>query len=139
MPPKKKFKPGNRNPKAQPGKARGHLEICFFLPPESEMDMSCTYILHVEKVRLKLRDFSKNDQIKDILEGRVVGKRARRMWFEEQKLEVYNAKFEKLKKNKVYKVAYWLQSESYDDSTDYDMSMYQLAADLLYGDLLVKR
>ena len=81
-------------------------------------------------------DFSKNDQIKDILEGRVVGKRACHMWFEEQKLEVYNAKFEKLKKNKVYKVAYWLQSESYDDSTDYDMSMYQLAADLLYGDLV---
>ena len=32
---------------------------------------------------------------------------------------VYNAKIEKLGKNKVYRVVYWLQSEEYDDATDY--------------------
>ena len=83
-------------------------------------------------------DYSKTNDIEDILQGKVVGRRACHVWFEdeeERKLLVYNAKFEKLKKNNVYRVAYWLQTEQYDDATDYDMPMHQLAADVLHGDL----
>ena len=81
-------------------------------------------------------DYSKSDELQDILEGKIVGRKACHVWFEDANLVVYNAKFEKLKKTKVYKVGYWEQSEDYEDSTDYDMSMYSLAADLLHGDLV---
>jgi len=43
----------------------------------------------------------------------------------------------KLRRSNIYKVAYWALHETYDDATDYDMSIYELAADLLHGDLIV--
>lgn len=73
--------------------------------------------------------------VEDILGGRKVGRKACHAWYENQELAVYNAKCEKLK-NQTYRVAYWSQSEMYDDATDYDISMFQMAADVLYGDLV---
>lgn len=73
--------------------------------------------------------------VEDILGGRIVGRKACHAWYENQELAVYNAKCEKLK-NQTYRVAYWSQSEMYDDATDYDISMFQMAADVLYGDLV---
>jgi len=35
------------------------------------------------------------------------------------------------------KVAYWALHETYDDATNYAMSMYELAAYLLYEDLIL--
>lgn len=92
----------------------------------------------IESVRLEYPDldYTKGDDLQDLLDGKVVGRKACHAWLEEQKLVVYNAKFEKLRKSKVYRVAYWAQSENYEDATDYEMPMYQLAADLLHGDLI---
>ena len=81
-------------------------------------------------------DFSKTEDLEDILQGKVVGKKTCHAWFDEETgLVVYNAKLEKFKKTQVYRVACWSQAEDYTDATDYDMPMYQLAADLLHGDL----
>ena len=34
-----------------------------------------------------------------------------------------------------YDIAYWSQHETYDDATDFDMSIFKLAADLISNDL----
>ena len=34
-----------------------------------------------------------------------------------------------------YKVAYWGEGQCYDDAEDYEMSNFQLGADLICGDL----
>ena len=80
-------------------------------------------------------DYSKTDDLEQLFNGRAVGRKASHVWYENQTLVLYRAKFEKLK-NQVYKVAYWLDSEDYEDATDYDVTMFQLAADLLHGDLV---
>ena len=56
-----------------------------------------------------------------------MGRKACHVWFE-QELAVYNAKIKKLKKNKVYCIAYWLDSEHYDDAEDYDIPQDQHAS-----------
>ena len=86
-------------------------------------------------------DYSKSDDMQNLLNGKVVGRKACHVWFDVEKLlhEVYIAKFEKimkLKNQKIHKVAYRLQSEDYDDATEYDMLMFQLIADMLHGDLV---
>ena len=80
-------------------------------------------------------DYSKSDDLQELFNGRAVGRKACHVWYENQTLVLYRAKFEKLK-NQVYKVAYWLDSEDYEDATDYNVTMFQLAADLLHGDLV---
>ena len=58
------------------------------------------------------------------------------VWAEDGKLVLYNGRIIKIKASKsVYKVGYWAQDEDYSDATDYDMSVYALAADFLYDDL----
>ena len=52
-------------------------------------------------------DFTKTEDLEDVLQGKVVGRKACHAWFEMTGLVVYNAKFEKFKKTKVYRVAYW--------------------------------
>ena len=79
-------------------------------------------------------DYSKQG-LTDLLDGKAVGKRICHVWFEEDGLVVYNGLIRKLYANKYYKVAYWSKSEVLDDATDYNMSMYALAADFLHSDL----
>jgi len=82
-------------------------------------------------------DYTKLEDLQDIINGNIVGRKACHVWSEDNELKVYNAKIEKLRKSKVYTVAYWTESESYDnDATDYEIPMFQLAADLLHGDLV---
>lgn len=81
-------------------------------------------------------DYSKPEKLDDILEGRVVGKRICHVWSEDDGHVVYNGLIRKLYKTKKYKVAYWSQSEEVDDATDYNVSMFELAADLLHEDLV---
>ena len=58
-----------------------------------------------------------------------------RVWFEGDRV-LYSGKNEKLKsQSKKFVVAYWVESESYDDATDFDMSVFELAPDLIAEDL----
>ena len=51
---------------------------------------------------------------------------------------IYNGRIEKLeKKSSIYVVAYWKETESYEDAVDYYMPKYQLAADVISGDLIL--
>ena len=63
------------------------------------------------------------------------------MWYEDGQAVTYNGKIEKLKsKGKKYVVAYWNSNvnETYEeDGTDYDMTIYALAADLIGDDLVL--
>jgi hypothetical protein len=74
-----------------------------------------------------------------ILDGRAVGRNIVHVWNKEGKLVTYNGKMEKLKKStNKYKVSYWSQEGSYvEDAEDLDMSVYALAVDLLFGDLVL--
>ena len=77
-------------------------------------------------------------KLSDVLEGRVVGYSLVHVWYEAGGLVPYNGKVEKLKRqSQKYKVAYWSKSQDYKDAVDYDISVYSLAVDLLYGDLLL--
>ena len=76
-------------------------------------------------------------QLKEIMNGNAVGKKILHVWYEEGKLITYNGKLEKLKRPHTYKVSYWGLNQPEDDAADYNLSMFELAADLLYKDLLL--
>ena len=82
---------------------------------------------------------SDNDKVmaQDIVEGRATGRNVVHVWNDECTLRTYNGRMTKLKANKKYKIAYWGANETYDDAVDYDVSMYELAVDLLLGDLIL--
>ena len=60
------------------------------------------------------------------------------MWYDEEGQDkvVYSGRFEKLKRSKTYVVAYWKQNETYDDAEDFELTKYELGADIVCGDLL---
>ncbi|KAK6177161.1 hypothetical protein SNE40_015318 [Patella caerulea] len=72
----------------------------------------------------------------DILEGKVVGRKICHVWSEDGSLVVYNGLVRKLYANKMYKVGYWSQAENFDDATDFNVSMFEMASDLLHDDLV---
>ena len=61
------------------------------------------------------------------------------MWYDEDGHDkvVYSGKFEKLKRNTTYVVAYWKQNETYDDAEDFELTKYELGADIVCGDLVL--
>ena len=60
------------------------------------------------------------------------------VWTETNEQTSYHGRIEKLKKSKtVYVVAYWEEGETYDEAVDYDVSMYEIAADLVCDDLTI--
>lgn len=78
----------------------------------------------------------------DTLSDRIVGRNMCHLWQEDHDgvstMTMYYGKVEKMKKNKKdYVVAYWLPKESHDDAEDYTMNKYQLAADIICGELLL--
>jgi hypothetical protein len=64
--------------------------------------------------------------LEDILNGKAVGRDIVHIWSDE-----------KLKEKTKYRVAYWGTNESYDDSEDYDIPKFEMAVDLLLGDLVM--
>ena len=53
-------------------------------------------------------------------------------WVEDRRRILYTGRIEKMKaKGSTCVVAYWSQTEMYSDATDYDMSVFELAADLI--------
>ena len=74
----------------------------------------------------------------ELLTGKCVGRAICHIWHEDGQQVMYNGKIEELKsKGKKYVVAYWAENESYDDATDYVMSVFALAADLVSDDLML--
>ena len=81
---------------------------------------------------------SKQDDIANILEGKVIGQSICHTWSEDGMKVVYNGKLEKLRaKSGMYTVGYWSQTETYADAVDYNVSMYELAVDMIFGDLVL--
>ena len=77
-----------------------------------------------------------------ILNGTIVELDICHTWYDGDTNEqvVYSGRVEKLKKTKLkkcYVIAYWLDNESYEDATDYEMTPWALGADLLYEDLVL--
>ena len=70
----------------------------------------------------------------DILSGRVLGKDAIHIYFEEGAVKAYNTRFMSLKKN-VYTVCYWQEGESFDVGEDFTLSKFSIAMDYIFGDL----
>ena len=75
-----------------------------------------------------------------ILGGKVVGRAICHVWYnrESKQKEMFSGKVEKLKKKAggTYVIGYWSQDETYDDAVDFEVSKYELAADLVCGDLV---
>ena len=89
--------------------------------------------VHVEFAEL---EESKRTQLVDVLTGKMVRRTVCHVWSQDGANVMYNGKKLKPKTGK-YTVAYWAPDSSYDDATDYGMSMYELAADLIHDDLLI--
>lgn len=80
----------------------------------------------------------KLEKITELLSGKAVGRNMCHVWCEEGKRIVYNGRIVKMKaKGKRCVVAYWGEDESYEDATDFDMSVFALAADLIADDLTI--
>ena len=73
-----------------------------------------------------------------ILDAGAVGRDVVHVWTETNEQTSYHGRIEKLKKSKtVYVVAYWEEGETYEEAVDYDVSMYEIAADLVCDDLTI--
>ena len=75
-----------------------------------------------------------------ILNETAVGQNICHTWYDKDTSDktVWSGKIEKVNKRKQYRIAYWLEDETYDDdSEDYDIPMHSLAADLIFGDLIL--
>lgn len=78
--------------------------------------------------------------VDEIVGGKVVGRRICHIWFDKDtKSEtMYYGQIDKYLKKQggTYVIGYWLEGQNYeDDATDYEISKYQLASDLILKDL----
>ena len=85
--------------------------------------------IDVERIMDKFLDLDDNkvQKLSDLLTGKSIGHNICHVWLDRQ---LFNGRMEKMKGSK-YVVAYWKENETYDDATDFDMSIFELAADLL--------
>lgn len=81
----------------------------------------------------------KCESVVDLLGGKAIGRKICHMWSDDNVRVMFNGKIEKLKKRGggTYTVAYWSQQESYTNAVHYDISKYELAADLISDDLIM--
>lgn len=96
--------------------------------------------ISIEELAKKFPDLDseKLEQVTNLITGKSVGDHICHIWYEESEQVMYHGKIESLKsKGKKYTVAYWSMGETYDNATDYDMSPFALAADLIAGDLMM--
>lgn len=79
-----------------------------------------------------------HQKLQELLSGNAVGRKICHLWFENGVNVLYNGKIEKLKcKTQKYTIAYWGELDTYDDATDFEVSVYELAADFIYDDLVI--
>jgi hypothetical protein len=81
-------------------------------------------------------------EVSDILFGTIIGRCLCHMWFDEDtnSQKMYYGKVLKTKKKKpdVLVIAYWSpKEEEEDDAVDYHMGKFQLAADVIAGELML--
>ena len=96
--------------------------------------------VEVNELAEKFPDLSeeKREMVAELLTGKCVGHTICHIWYEDGQKVMYSGKLEKFKaKSNKYVVAYWTQSDTYDDATDYDMTASALAADLIADDLVL--
>ena len=78
-------------------------------------------------------DARRQEDLTDILEGRVVG---RNMDAEEGVRVMYNGRVARLhQKSAKYVIAYWSQNEDFADAEVYDMPVHEVAVDFVLDDL----
>ena len=79
--------------------------------------------------------------LSDIMSGAVVGRNICHVWYDSasQEKSIFSGRIVKLKKkkNNMYVVGYWSQDETFEDAVDYEMSKFELAADLICEDLML--
>ena len=84
---------------------------------------------------------SVRESVSNILSGKIVSKRYGHIWYDEdtQANTLYYGKVEKLKKKggETYVVGYWSEGETYEDSVEFDISKFALAADLIHDDVIM--
>ena len=77
--------------------------------------------------------------LSDIMSG-AVGRNIY-VWYDSasQEKSIFSGRIVKLKKkkNNMYVVGYWSQDETFEDAVDYEMSKFELAADLICEDLML--
>ena len=76
----------------------------------------------------------------DTLGGKVVGRDLGHVWYSRDSRQkvMYSGRVVKVKKKGggTYVISYWAQNETYDDAIDFEVSKYELAADLVCGDMI---
>jgi hypothetical protein len=94
--------------------------------------------IDLTKISEELPDVSdiKQEQIRELLEGKAVGSNICHVWWEDGKKILYFGRIEKMKaKGRKCVVAYWSQDETYANAADFNISVFELAADLILEDL----
>ena len=81
-------------------------------------------------------DEDKVKKLSDLLTGKSIGHNICHVWLDGEVCQLFNGRIEKMKGSK-YVVAYWKESETYNDAIDFDMSIFELAADLLLDELVI--
>ena len=81
-------------------------------------------------------DEDKVQKLSDLLTGKSIGHNICHVWLDGEVCQLFNGRIEKMKGSK-YVVAYWKESETYVDAIDFDMSIFELAADLLLDELVI--
>ncbi len=92
----------------------------------------------VEDIRTEFKELSE-DRLIDLellLSGKAVGRDFHHVWVDGQTLKTFRGRVEKIRKNMLCRIAYWdPKEETYDDAVDYNVSVYELGADLINEDL----
>ena len=63
-------------------------------------------------------DEDKVQKLSDLLTGKSIGHNICHVWLEGEVCQLFNGRIEKMKGSK-----YWKENETYDDATDFDMSI----------------
>ena len=90
--------------------------------------LKCSYRSSVTHCARVCDSEDKVQKLSDLLRtGKSIGHNICHVWLDGG---VFQLTIEKMKGSK-YVVAYWKENKTYDDATDFDMSFFELAADLL--------
>ena len=96
-----------------------------------------------ERIEQLFPDMTKKEaaDVNDLLAGTVIGRRLCHVWYDAtQNQDMYHGKIIKAKKkdNQVLVICYWQPKENEEeDGVEYDINKFQLAADVICGDLML--
>eukprot|EP00112_Aurelia_sp_Birch-Aquarium-sp1_P020961 Seg5518.2 transcript_id=Seg5518.2/GoldUCD/mRNA.D3Y31 product="hypothetical protein" protein_id=Seg5518.2/GoldUCD/D3Y31 len=93
----------------------------------------------VEEIDKEFPDLERkiSDDLKELLSGNSVGRDIFHVWQEEDgEKKSFMGRIERIKARKMCRVGYWdVKEETHEDAVDYDISLYELGADLINEDL----